>query len=282
MQQGFLLGAVKPLPYFYIVTATLGVLFTFISPDSHRSFLEDLAFWLSQTLFPLSTILMMHLLLAKFARFQRLGNLWKLIFSGICGITIYLPLALWLDVQFDMQTIADRNVDLAWEFIEEFTAVGPPILIGWLAMNAPWLLGYRFERQTNPNTLEIKVAQSPEIAEQDDQSNAASELQSYPSFFPEDLQSIVCLKAELHYLQVITGDGQSLELLNLRDAVNLLSSVDGLCPHRSWWVNRRFIERYVAAGRQGKLVVKGNLEVPVSRRKMAEVKSQLREWGIMR
>lgn len=281
MQQGFLLGAVKPLPYFYLVTATLGVLFTFISPDSHRSLLGDLIFWLSQTLLPLTAILFVHLYLARLTWFSHMSDLWKLILSGVSGVLLYLPTALWLDAKFDHQPIDYHRVGLVWECIEEFFAVGPPILIGWLAMNAPWLLGFRFERQDNkkampePATLEAE----DDIHHREDLSSCRFE--DYPSFFPPNINDIVCLKAELHYLQVVTIDGRSLELFNLRDAVKFLSSVDGISPHRSWWVNRRFIEGYVPAGRQGKLIVQGNLEIPVSRRKTTEIKLLLKQWEIL-
>ncbi len=280
MQERFHFGVVKPLPYFYLVTTVLGVLFMFISPDSPRSMLEELLFWLSQTLIPLSIILIVHLLLANLTWFNQLPNIWKLSVSGLAGIILYLPVALWLDAIFDMESIDVQSIYFARELIEEFAAVGPPILIGWLAMNAPWLLGYRFEQQ--PPTITPASAQSHETTPASNiVGDNASELHpDYLSVFPDNLNDVVCLKAELHYLQITTIDTQSLELFNLKDAVNYLSSVEGISPHRSWWVNRNYIERYVQVGRQGKLIIQGNLEVPVSRRKIVETKSQLKLWGI--
>jgi len=281
MQQGFHFGAVKPLPYFYLVTTVLGLLFTFISPDSSRSTLEDLVFWLSQTLIPLSIILIVHLLLANLTWFNQLTNLWKLSASGLIGVILYLPAALWLDTRFDLQPVEQQGIYLAWEYLEEFLAVGPPILIGWLAMNAPWLLGYRFERQS-PTVAPIS-ADHHEIKPASNfvEDKAPESSTNYPAVFPDDLNHIIYLKAELHYLQIVTIHGHSLELFNLRDAISFLSDLEGICPHRSWWVNKQYIERYVPAGRLGKLIMRGNLEVPVSRRKIVETKLLLEKWGVI-
>ena len=73
------------------------------------------------------------------------------------------------------------------------------------------------------------------------------------------------MKADLHYLEVITSNHRELVLYNLRDAITELPEELGLQCHRSYWVAHNAIETYKKKGREGVLLLKNNMHLPVSR-----------------
>jgi DNA-binding LytR/AlgR family response regulator len=81
---------------------------------------------------------------------------------------------------------------------------------------------------------------------------------------PADLDSLLAIHAEQHYIQVITRAGQELVLYRLSDAVSQLPDVLGIQVHRSWWVSRQAIESVRTSGRKMHIRLCNGLEVPVS------------------
>ena len=86
---------------------------------------------------------------------------------------------------------------------------------------------------------------------------------------------LLYLKAELHYLLVVTDKGKALLLYNLKDAIDELSGVVGMQVHRSWWVAADAVQSMQRNGRQGELALKGGQVVPVSRNRVKAVASWL-------
>lgn len=81
---------------------------------------------------------------------------------------------------------------------------------------------------------------------------------------PVTVESLLAIRAEQHYIMVISDAGQELVLYRLGDAVRELPPDCGLQVHRSWWVKADAI-RAVESGRK-KLVLelRNGLKVPVS------------------
>ena len=177
-----------------------------------------------------------------------------------------MPLALSIDVIAGTQDMPIGVHQWALDLISEATGVGPPVILGWIALNLPWLAGYALNK--NANTTEIdQVGET-----QGDKEIVESEI------FGVMPTQIIALKSELHYLQVITNQTQFLELYNLRDAIKLVESapgVKGLSPHRSWWVNLQHCQKIVGSGTNTRLILTTGLEVPVSRRKLSVVKDEV-------
>lgn len=71
--------------------------------------------------------------------------------------------------------------------------------------------------------------------------------------------------SEDHYVRVHTSGGDHLILMRLADVDSLAQPLDGLSPHRSWWVAEQGVADIRRA--QGKILVtlKDGTEVPVSR-----------------
>lgn len=77
--------------------------------------------------------------------------------------------------------------------------------------------------------------------------------------------TLYAVSSEDHYLRVHTDLGEELILMRLSDAVDLLSGLEGMQVHRSWWVARRGIADARRENDKAVLVLKSGTEAPVSR-----------------
>lgn len=82
-------------------------------------------------------------------------------------------------------------------------------------------------------------------------------------------REVLCLQMEDHYVRVHTPRGSALLLMSLSQAVTGLKGIEGLQTHRSWWVARLAVEQVIEDGRNIRLRLKGGLEAPVSRSRLA-------------
>lgn len=76
---------------------------------------------------------------------------------------------------------------------------------------------------------------------------------------------IYALSAEDHYVRIITSKGDDLVLMRLADAIREAEPLPGLSPHRSWWVGEAGVESVRKSGAKTVIVLKNEIEVPVSR-----------------
>ena len=246
-------------------------MFTLVGPDTGAGFFGTLALWLFQTLVPLTIIMVVHIHLSGNPGFRRWNYLAQLTTSGVIGVLLFLPLALAADILSGSETLPASRAAWAQALAGELAGAGPPVVICWVALNAPLVFGYRLERQGafDESAESAERPESPEHGQSD-----PVEPSPHP-FLPKDHREVDYLKSELHYLQVKTRNGKSLELANLADTVALLDDVAGLSPHRSWWVNIDRVETLKRQGRQGILLMKDGTEVPVSRRRLGETSDAL-------
>jgi hypothetical protein len=89
---------------------------------------------------------------------------------------------------------------------------------------------------------------------------------------PELGSDIIALEMEDHYVRVHTALGSALVLMRLRDAMALVSDIEGIQVHRSWWVARAAVEDVLRDGRNVRLKLARGIEAPVARAKIAEIK----------
>ena len=91
---------------------------------------------------------------------------------------------------------------------------------------------------------------------------------------PAELGSeVIALEMEDHYVRVHTALGSELVLMRLRDAIAHMGDIEGRQVHRSWWVARGAVEDVRREGRNLRLVLSDNLEAPVSRAQVSELKA---------
>ncbi len=90
---------------------------------------------------------------------------------------------------------------------------------------------------------------------------------------PAELGSeIVALEMEDHYVRVHTALGSALVLMRLRDAMALVTDIEGMQVHRSWWVARGAVEDVLRDGRNVRLKLPRGIEAPVARANIAALR----------
>ena len=163
--------------------------------------------------------------------------------SGLVGALAFLPVALGLDLIFP----EDDAEDIGWvaQISSEAASIVPPILITWLALNAPRLLS-------------LKAPSIPKAEKALDDVRAR-----LPAAIGTEL---VSLSAELHYLRVRTRLADALILYPFGRAVDALSGYDGQQVHTSHWVALQHVERIERRGEGAVAHMSDGNAIPVSRR----------------
>lgn len=129
------------------------------------------------------------------------------------------------------------------------------------------LLFYGIERLQPPST-ESAADRAPPPAPSE--ASAAPFLARLPAGWDGEL---IALEMEDHYVRAHRPGQSSLILMRMRDAEAELASVEGLRVHRSWWVKRDAVEGIVRDGRKLALRLRGGLEAPVARDRVAALKA---------
>ena len=76
---------------------------------------------------------------------------------------------------------------------------------------------------------------------------------------------IYALSAEDHYVRIHTSAGDDLVLMRLSDAVKETHPLQGLIPHRSWWVAEAGVHECRNSNSKLTITLKNDVCVPVSR-----------------
>lgn len=267
-------GAIRPLQYFTGIAIFLGVTFSIISSPEDKGYsIEFLALWLLQTSAPIAILVFTHLQLHISTAFDRINPWLKLVLSGLTGALLFTPIALTLDFLWGNDALPDNMDALGSLLLDEASAIVPPVTICWVAMNAPWLLGYKLTPAQDEHSHHLM---SEKQGEKDLPSEEKRELGGHlKSLLNIELtESPLYLKSELHYLFVVTERGSELVLYNLRDAIDEMPPDIGVQPHRSYWVAKRAVRRFKKQGRQGVLELHTGDQIPVSRNKLETIEAQ--------
>ncbi|NTS76291.1 LytTR family transcriptional regulator DNA-binding domain-containing protein [Catenovulum sp. SM1970] len=283
MNRHFRLGDISPLHYFSSIAFVLGCIFTFVSDENQYPFGITFVQWQLQTFSAIGFFVLSHYLI--FGRLGRLPEWMRLIIAGFIASLFFTPFSLAIDVYW----LGIEGFTLGF-LIEEWINMAPPSIFCWFFMNLPWLLGVEFRtqkgkaEQQDSTQLLTPTEHALPIDEKtltDHESNMNG--QTLPHFFNlcelDSLDDLIALKAELHYLSVITAHGQSLILYNLKDAIAdlapFLPSAQDWQTHRSYWVNLKKVEQLDRKGREGTLILESGATALVSRANMAKVRSWL-------
>ena len=253
MNGQFEIGDLSPPTLFVGISAVLGILFAFLLEAPNNVVLHFIQ-WQIQTTGAVLFILASHAVL--FSRTTPfIANPWlRVALSGVIGALVFSPIALLSDIIFDGMDSIDNGITYA--FVDEICAIVPPMTIAWLAMNSPWLMGYRLSRPSETSTIEEES------------------LKPEPSFLSlttvKTAKDILYIKSELHYLSVSTTDKKQLILFSLKEAISQLqlAGIDGIQCHRSYWVATSAITKAQRSGRQGVFTLSNDENVPISRTKL--------------
>lgn len=273
----------NPRHYFYSVGFVLALLFALLDRNAKQlDFALLLASWLLQGLLPVTLLILCQQHLQHVPALQQRAAWLKLLLCGLSASLLFAGPALLLDVALglDPQYQGWQNWTAAWW--HEVLAVAPLITVAWIAANAPWLLGFRLIRpQHIPHggTDERRLQPIPASAPADTTASPLPLATEYTGLqrqlSAERRGELLYLKSELHYLLVVTSQGRSLILCNLKDAIAELPENSGFSPHRSYWVSTAAVQKLSRQGRQGQLLLKDGSKIPVSRTQMPIVTALL-------
>ncbi len=169
-----------------------------------------------------------------------------------------IPLALIL-LALPMSLIVAQVCYAIWpvvrRYMHPFDWYGQSLVLS-LPFSAIWLWAHR----SGVRGAELSVPQAQAVASQ--------------ALLTQSLgRRLICLQMEDHYVRIHTDAGSELVLSPLKDAIDAVSSVDGLQVHRSWWVARNAVVRAVRQGRNWELELDNGLRAPVSRPSIVKLKA---------
>lgn len=132
-----------------------------------------------------------------------------------------------------------------------------------LAISAPLVVGAYFLRARQAGRA-VGASSQPAL------SLAPVPPEAAPS---PDASNVLYLKMEDHYVRIRTEHGSRLEMGPLARVTAMLSGVEGLQTHRSWWVARRAILGVERDGRNLRLKLVDGETAPVSRASVAKLRA---------
>lgn len=298
--------------YLLAAGVVIALLFTVLAPSASLGF--DLPgrflYWTLHAFGALAALAAAQALLGRGVFWRRRPWLATIV-AGALGAWLFAPFALGLEYGLGLVPEPDGDPLDAWA--ERFGILGalaaeaieltPAVATTWLVLNMPWLLRLDFTPPTAPQeaapaagteaatepresiALEtasqegatLEPAALEEIAEKKDAADTGhrtSVLDQLPAALGLDL---VALSSQLHYLEAHTVRGRMLVLYNLRNAVDeLQGTIGGLQIHRSHWVADAHVRRLAKRSSGWVCELTNGLELPVSRRRVAEAKQR---WG---
>jgi len=85
--------------------------------------------------------------------------------------------------------------------------------------------------------------------------------------------TLFAISSEDHYVRIHTDIGEHMLLMRLSDAEDFAAPMDGLKPHRSWWVTEAGVEEVTKSGGKLKIRLKSGIDVPVSREGVKRIRA---------
>ena len=198
--------------------------------------------------------------------------------SGLVGSAVLSPLY-WLIGEGLMQEILgfapviDDDPDVSLYFglaamAEEFANIVAPVTAAWLLISWPRLQGLLPPLVTAMRVSAVPLQlQVPPVPEQNPPAQRAAWREALPAELGDDL---IAVSSELQYLRVWTSRGSTLVLGALQE-VEDAEGAAGMRIHRSWWVHARHVRGVRGRGDGAICELSDGREVPVSRRRKAEV-----------
>ena len=237
-------------------------------------------FWALQIGVGLAALQCALFLITRVDRFQQLPLWVVVIASGIAG-SIFLSPIYWLIGEGLMEQVlgfparvdADGAVEVSLTFgipaiLDEFVDIVGPVTAAWALISWP-----RLQRLVPPllNTPLAKSVESDPLITSLPEQDGALLKPAWRVALPSELGGeLIAVGSELQYLRVWTTRGSALVLGSLQQ-VEEAEGPNGIRTHRSWWVNAQYVARVRGKGDGAVCEMSNGLEVPVSRRRKAEM-----------
>jgi hypothetical protein len=123
----FKIRGVTPQRYFFGASIVLGLLFGVITEQESAIFWgSHYVMWLLQTLLPVSILVFVHIGLHANSAFDALNPWLKLFISGVIGASIFVPVALGIDIIWGNNHQPESFSAFKYLLFDEAAGVVPP------------------------------------------------------------------------------------------------------------------------------------------------------------
>lgn len=281
-------------------TVTLALVFSFTGggSDSPFALAARFGFWVAHVGTGLLVVSAVSAVLQR-GPCARLPTPFQLALYGLCGAVVFTPFAIVFESSLPIPGGPDGTPDWpsdaardGWlrASLAEFASLAPSFLGSWLLINLAYLIPARVaasdapgRRSLETNTAESDTSAAPEPAPQGpagEPEPATPDLVASPpgselrARLPQALGTdIIHLRADLNYLHVTTVGGSVMLLYSLARAAEELGEL-GLIVHRAHWVACAHVARTRRSGQGLVLTLSNGVDVPVSRRRQAEIRTR--------
>jgi hypothetical protein len=237
-------------------------------------------FWALQISVGLTALQLVLFLITRVKRFRQ-SPLWVVVIaSGVIGSAFLSPLY-WLIGEGLMEQVlgfpvrADTDGDIASTqsfslsaVVNEFGDIVGPVTAAWALISWP-----RLQRLVPPllNTSQSMSREPFAVVTSFPEQDASLTKPAWRNNLPRELgDELIAVGSELQYLRVWTTRGSALVLGALQQ-VEEAEGLVGVRTHRSWWVSAQHVTRVRGKGDGAVCELSNGLEVPVSRRRKAEM-----------
>lgn len=151
--------------------------------------------------------------------------------------------------------------------------VAIPVIVMTMLVNAVVIRVLSMSEALQSSALGEPLAAVPAAADPLPAQELSLLFQRVPAHLGRD---VVCLRAQDHYLEVVTTIGSALVLMRLSDAERDLAGLRGMRVHRSWWVALDHVAEFSQAEGGGvSLTTSTGHSIPVSRGQRAALRAAL-------
>lgn len=190
----------------------------------------------------------------------------------LAGSILVLPYSNWLIAQVGQGWPAlGLGEDFAPLFSTDFWMYLLRAGVIWFGVNFLFdrFLGLPLYRYSIPRGFAGPAEDEPATVQRGASAGNDSELARQPAFvsrLPTQLQpaDIIAIKAEQHYIKILTAERQYMVLYRLSDAIRELDPKLGVQVHRSWWASFAHIDSVHAKAKDFYLRMSNGESVPVS------------------
>ncbi|MFO0394397.1 MAG: LytTR family DNA-binding domain-containing protein [Lysobacteraceae bacterium] len=279
-----------------IVVIALALLFAQLEPEPTRTlpWFAAWAVWIVHIGVGLALAIVATHATARWSILSAAPAWSRLLVGGLLGSLAFAPLALGFERLFPMpvESPPDDVLDQWAEaggglaLVAEWLQLAPSYLVSWALLNlvslAPTVI-------REPSAAPAGGASIPPEVEESDGIDAGivdaaiepahdtPELAASPFFerLPTAIgRDLVRIDADLHYLQVRTALGRATVLGSLAEVEAALPEA-GLRVHRSHWIAFAHLRRVSKSAKGWACELRGGERVPISRRRLAEVRERL-------
>lgn len=256
--------SIKTVSTDLLVMIAVGLFIGFLTPYGMDSLAlhKSIAFWvvtciIGYFIYTPTIILFNRITQAKITIHWQRTAIATVLASGVMSFAI--PILIWLF--FGKPT----------SFFEQFIEIFPKAIVIGGVITIISFIGDKMEQQRHQlQVSEQKILTHQKTENTNERQGAQLLMQQLPL---EKRGELLCLEMSDHYLKVYTDKGHHLILMRFKDALSMLLDYPGFQTHRSWWVAHSAVVSVKKNDRRVSLLLKNQIEAPISRTYLKQVKA---------